>query len=427
MKGLKILFLGLRNIITSINRDLELPNKLLFITGLIIILFSMISTAITNIFIAIYVVIWCIEKANNKIKYPQLDLLFIFSIIAVVCTASLSYISTQPDYIKNLSSLKPYLRLLLIPALIPAFITNKQKELAIYVFITSSFINLIVIYLKISGLISIYTFEAGTSQAFKDSIYTSLAFSLSIFFCLTLASHKSQHHYLKTFLFLMAGVFFHYLYFIGVGRTGQILGIFLIFGYCAHQIYCGKIRYIFMILFLALTLLITNNSFTKRIGASISEAQIYQSKADSDLADQDSSFGLRSEWAINSIRLYLKKPITGFGVGNFEESYRKYFPARFDKYGEAVDNPHNQYLLISVELGALGLILMAIMLFATIRPGISVGCDKGQRSMLLATTASLIIGSIANSWLKDHTSSIIFITLIAALSIPNKLYKGSIK
>lgn len=418
MKGLKALFLGLKNTIkfkSHLNNNVE--NSLLFIIGCFLIFFSLISTSLSNVAMIIYILTWAIQQLRGKITYPKIDNFVLVSVLSFVLLATISFIFTSD----NFTGLKPYLRLLLIPILIPAFTTEKQKAIAIKTFIASAAINLITIYAKKIGLIPVETFAPGITQGFKDSIFTSLAMALSIFFCINMAGRKQENQASRVTLFILSLAFFHYLYFIAIGRTGQILGLLLISIFCFQKVFTSKKMFVLPLIIATASLLLMNSSFIQRIEISISEAKSYISKPKSELASSDSSLGLRSEWAINALSLASEKPILGFGVGNFKSSYYAFFPEREIKYGEAIDNPHNQFLLTTVEMGVTGLLLYAAFIASILRVCRNNG-NKTYSLMLLGTLVCLVIGCVANSWLKDHTSSIIFISLFAAL-MPINNYK----
>jgi O-antigen ligase len=67
------------------------------------------------------------------------------------------------------------------------------------------------------------------------------------------------------------------------------------------------------------------------------------------------------------LRIFLQKPLTGWGVGTFAEIYPQF---RSFSTSLRIDKAHNDYLQLLVETGALGFVLMAWFLFSVCRAGI---------------------------------------------------------
>jgi O-antigen ligase len=119
----------------------------------------------------------------------------------------------------------------------------------------------------------------------------------------------------------------------------------------------------------------------------------------------NSSAALRMEFYHNSLKIIRENPLFGVGTGGFAGAYKKQVQ---DSPMVVTDNPHNQYLLTTVELGLVGLgtllILFAIQWrTATLFP-------RGSHKMLAyALLLAIITGSLFNSLLTDHTETLFFI------------------
>ena len=73
--------------------------------------------------------------------------------------------------------------------------------------------------------------------------------------------------------------------------------------------------------------------------------------------DYNTSLGLRTLWLRVGIENLSEKPILGYGAGSFNKTSEKYFIEHninpYDKY--VTNNPHNEFISISTQLGLLGL------------------------------------------------------------------------
>ena len=77
----------------------------------------------------------------------------------------------------------------------------------------------------------------------------------------------------------------------------------------------------------------------------------------SEPADINSSSGLRLEWMVNSLSLIIQNPIIGTGTGSFEAVYRRLVT---DTQMIPTDNPHNEYLMTTVQFGLVGLLVLLV-------------------------------------------------------------------
>jgi O-antigen ligase len=115
------------------------------------------------------------------------------------------------------------------------------------------------------------------------------------------------------------------------------------------------------------------------------------------------SSGIRYVMYQSALNIFLKSPIWGHGTGSLKEEYRT-----LDKQGyalniEGMDNPHNQYLLILVELGVIGFISFMYLFYSqwmTLKR-VSLGKEAYIQDLLEGLILTILIGSLFNSLLLD--------------------------
>ncbi len=151
------------------------------------------------------------------------------------------------------------------------------------------------------------------------------------------------------------------------------------------------------------------------------------SNANSDLrayaiGNANTPIGMRLAWHKNSTKLILENPVFGHGTGSFKTEYER-LPVT-GLHAPLSDNPHNDYLLLSVELGIPGGILLIGLLVAAAWQG---------RHLLLPwklTLYSLLFGmgisTLANSFFTDNTTGLAFVVLSCALLSGPKDKDGSL-
>lgn len=126
-------------------------------------------------------------------------------------------------------------------------------------------------------------------------------------------------------------------------------------------------------------------------------------------ADQ-SSMGLRMQYAATSLRIIAEHPFIGVGTGGFEHAYGEQIAATA---AQASNNPHNQYLLTASQLGLPGLFLLLaifVVLWRTARQ-----LPSPQQFLARALVLAYLVGNLFNSFLLDHTENLFFAWAIGLL------------
>jgi len=122
----------------------------------------------------------------------------------------------------------------------------------------------------------------------------------------------------------------------------------------------------------------------------------------------DLSTVLRMDFYYNSSQIFLQNPIFGVGTGGFPEAYAK----QISGTGQvSTVNPHNQYLLIGVETGMIGILVLLYLFFTQWRQSLML-CDK-KRLLAQGMLLTIIISCFFNSSLADHSESTFYLLMSA--------------
>ncbi|HEP6276932.1 O-antigen ligase family protein [Burkholderia vietnamiensis] len=144
-----------------------------------------------------------------------------------------------------------------------------------------------------------------------------------------------------------------------------------------------------------------------RLTKVVSEVQQYRQ------TDAVTSTGLRLEWYKKGLELYRMRPVIGYGAGGLEFEFQKLAAGKTAAEGQLTSNPHNEYLLMAVQLGTIG-VLLFVNLIVQIARG-SRGLDPRSKHLLLAWLAIFTIGSLANSLLLDFAEGHLLVLLAGIL------------
>lgn len=126
---------------------------------------------------------------------------------------------------------------------------------------------------------------------------------------------------------------------------------------------------------------------------------------------KDNSTVQRLDFYYNTLQIVQQHPILGTGTGGF--------PAAFAKQTQGTEvmqttNPHNEYLLITVQTGIIGLALLLYLFYTVWRCAPRLGTAFEQdaaRGLVLA----YMVNSAFNSALHDHADGLFFAFMLAAL------------
>ncbi len=142
-------------------------------------------------------------------------------------------------------------------------------------------------------------------------------------------------------------------------RSSFVAVPLLAFMYSVYLYRAGHPRYL-KVLLASSVLLMVGLSQNDRVIATVSSFERYQQ------GDAVSSLGARFDMFKAAVILIEKRPFWGYGLGGYLEGgkeVRKKYP-NLDKHVGTWSNPHNEYLLVLVEKGVIGLITLLLLFLA---------------------------------------------------------------
>ncbi|MDR6501261.1 O-antigen ligase [Burkholderia ambifaria] len=199
------------------------------------------------------------------------------------------------------------------------------------------------------------------------------------------------------------------------GRTGQVIALLLILVVAVRFVLSLRRQSALraglaagvLVLFGVALVVAACTVHNGRLVKVVTEVQQYRQ------SDAATSTGLRLEWYKKGLELFRHRPVIGYGAGGLESEFEKLTAGKTAAEGQLTSNPHNEYLLMAVQLGSLG-VLLFINLIVQIARG-SRTLDPRSRHLLLAWLAIFTIGSLANSLLLDFAEGHLIVLLAGIL------------
>ena len=116
------------------------------------------------------------------------------------------------------------------------------------------------------------------------------------------------------------------------------------------------------------------------------------------------SVGYRLEFYYNTLGMIRDRPLVGAGTGGFPSAYKRHVAG---SAMEPAAHPHNEYLLMTAQLGVAGLVALLALFWVPWRlaPRLPLPHERVLARGLVLTIA---VGCVFNSLLLDHTEGLFF-------------------
>ena len=393
-------------------------NKAAFFCAVSFMIFIPSSTALMNVFIFLTLVFYLLAgnlKHNLKIAFQNRVsqaalILFFFLLVSS---------SWSIDSSESFDILKKYNELWYIALMLPFFDSDRRRNIGINAYLISMSVVLFGVYIMFFGLILPieYTFKGNSHHfnidgGFASHILTNILMAFAMF----IAAQKIivSKLLLKIPYSLFFVFSFYYVLFISTGTSGQILAISLLMLFIVQH--TGVRSALIIPVMIAIIVLLSFSNENNSMRFAVEKMYVrYHHLVSTDTAGNNT----RPRIYIHAIKLVRDKPLLGTGIGSYEEALRTKQPEFYKVTTIARKNPHNEFLMISVQTGLIGLILLLFLFYrqASSTERIS---NKEYKYIAQGLVVLIIIGCMGNSMILDSReghfwaffSALLFSTLI---------------
>ncbi len=353
------------------------------------------STALAIVLSAIVALLWLVSRQFINLptilkNYP----VALWSLLLFACFLVGSHYGTAPRS-DGVAMLKKYRELLFIPLLLPFLTDERCRQWVWNAFIIASIVTLLGSHLMNMGLFCV---NLQCLPYFKSYITHGIFIAFFAFFI----THKvfDSRGYVQALCIAILLLCLHNLFFVGSGRTGQLIFISLSLLFALQRF--TKKGLLLAVLMIAIFLggFITFSDKATRIKEGVATMQARLQGH----SQGEYSMGERLTFWKYSAQLIAEKPLFGHGTGGFTKAYQRVS-------GKEANNPHNEFFLIGVQLGAVGLFFyvgffVSQYYYARTLP-------NQEKWLAQGLLVALLMTSLFNSPLLDHTEGHWFTTMIA--------------
>jgi O-antigen ligase len=370
-----------------------------------------ISTALDNILLVIILLLWLIGgRFRDKIR-AVCDNPVVLPALMLFGMYLLGLFYGEATGREAVGSLAKAANLLLIPILIFFFREERVRRLALAGFLAALALMILISYLLWIGILPpnelLHITPDDAYTPFKHRITHSflMAFGAYLF---ALKARQNRKGPVRILFALLSAAALANVLFVVSGRTGYVvvlaLGIhFLIAGWRRRGAAAAAVL---LVILCGAVYLMPSSVPHQRLSMMADEIAKWQPGR-----PEATSVGYRLEYYLNSVKLIREHPLLGTGTGGFKGAYA----ALVKGSGmDASENPHNEYLMVTVQLGLVGLSLMLWLFLvqwrkAALLPG------GFERSAARGLVLLILSASLVTSTLIDHTEGLFYVWMSALL------------
>ncbi len=307
------------------------------------------------------------------------------------------------DALNMLFKLKVFLLIGLFVGLIPD--EPRLKTRMLNAFLWAMGLTLVLTFLIAFGLLHPEILhlhgQPGEPEPFKDHITQNFLMSFAVFVWLLRAVQSKGMPRLGWVALALPAIYS--IVFLVPGRTGYLtlalLALYAAFLF-AHAKSWGLWGGLILIVMAGLAAFHYSHRFEH--GIMLARSQVLKWERNP-VANQYDSIGLRLDFYENSLQIWKEHPLSGVGTGSFMAAYQ----GKVAGTGQvATDNPHNDYLLIAVQLGAVGLVALFYLYLCSWRASQELG-DR-ERNLARGLVILYMSGGMVDAVLLSHTESLCF-------------------
>ncbi|QGZ60985.1 O-antigen ligase family protein [Paraburkholderia acidisoli] len=343
--------------------------------------------------------------------------------IVLFVALALSLLYTTASMNEAVNFLMKYRKLLLFPIMLLVFQgdgSSKWGGAAIWALFAPLTLAMVLTYTNFFGWTAVGPMHGTQGPVskpwvFKDHISGGLMMAYLVY--LSVALGRTMHRPAwRGLLYLNALLALVNVLFVLQGRTGQVVALLYIALFIVWQLAhlrsarAGGIRVAATLACIVACVGLAYYAFTakdSRLADTGQEITTFETK------NEDTSAGVRLEFYRRSVDLFVHRPVAGYGVGSVLPEFERLTKNQTGARAVMVGNPHNEFLLMAVQLGVIGVALFVWLLVALYRE-----CKRVEplaRTLIFGYLLAFVAGCFANSLLLNFTEGSLFVLLSGIL------------
>ena len=374
-----------------------------------------VSTALNSIFLLLTVPLWLLDRNyKNKLSIIK-DNKYIWALFLLMGLYFVGIFYGDASVKEALNEFRRMASLLLIPIMIPFFRDKKVRDNALNLFLLTMTITLFLSYLIWFDLLPANQFikgNANDASVFMFHITQNLLMAFCAFLFAVRARQSANWKIKLLFIALTILAVVNVTVMVG-GKTGYVVLIVLTIYYFLTWLKWKGI--IFATIAIAVFGIFTYLNPSSKMYQGVKG--FFVDVSEKNIPDRHSpkikktSTGQRLMFYENTMKIIIEHPILGVGTGGYPQAYSAVVK---DTKMPATDNPHNEYLMVTSQLGLLGLCAFLYLFLMQWRLASDLH-SKFDKIAARGLVLTILSASMVTSTLMDHTERTLYIWMSALL------------
>lgn len=294
-----------------------------------------------------------------------------------------------------------YIDIMFIPLFFVIFSDARYRSYGLLGFMAAMLVTLVFSYLIMFHVFEhtryFVTSTPNDPHAFKGYIAQGILMAVAAYFCIVKAKYSQGRMRLVWMALALLGAFDVLAM---PARTAYLVLVVLGVYFAYSQVLKGRLLPTALggiVLALALYGLVPD--VRSRVDLGVHEIQGWQSQhvARNSMSD-------RMNFYTTTLKIIKDNPVFGVGTGGFEKAYGREIAASGLPLS---NNPHNQYLLLTAQLGLVGLAVLIYLFYTQWRATKYLPTEE-ERLMARGIVLAIATGCLVNSLLLDHTEGLFY-------------------
>jgi O-antigen ligase len=371
-----------------------------------------ISTALDTILLSTVVLLWFVSgNYREKIAVIRNNTMALLAVIAF-STYILGSFYSVADTKEIFEFLLKGANFLLIPLMMPFIRDKKTQQYAFGGFLSATVLILALsylIWLNVLPPTKIFKGSPDNPMVFKLHITQNLFMAFGAFMFALYARHASSRLWKNLCIVFCLTAIFNVLFMVH-GKTGHVVLSVLIIYFLFDWFRLKGLLVGFLVLVSLWGIGYSVSSGALRHGTDMIIQQMF-SWNESKKARSGFPVEERLEWYATSIQIIKENPFFGTGTGSFKKVYAH---KASNSQSLITVNPHNEYLMIAVQLGLVGL---GVWLYLFYRQFILADQlpSPFEKAVAQGLVLTILTASMVTSTLIDHSERLFYIWMSALL------------
>jgi len=303
---------------------------------------------------------------------------------------------------ERLEGLGHFHRVLIIPLLLAQFRRSERGPWVLYGYLAATLAVLVASWV-LAAVPSLPSHDSEFGVPAKNYIFQGESFTLCAFALIGHACERARARQWPTVLGLAvaAALFLANIFFVATSRTVLIIiPVLALFVGWRQFGWRGLLGGGLVGIAVGAAVWFTSSHLRERVNESIAEYAAYRK------SDEANSTGLHVEFLRKSLPIVATAPLIGHGTGSMLEQFRLVTPGQTGASGLLTVNPHNQTLVVAIQLGVLGGGVLAAMWIAHLLLFRSSGLVALIGAIVVIKS---VVASLFNSELFDFTEGWLYV------------------